>query len=203
MTTTGDIEYESGTNTASRLAIGTTGQVLTVSGGIPVWAASGSATTANSYSGYHNNNAAWSQTATSYGAMTSTGATPTLTKTFGSGITVTTAGSNAPGITFTPTTTTATYLISAKIFAQTSASSVVGNYRLTDGTNIVDYAQIYSGSAGALDCVTLTGVYTPGVTSAVSLTVAAAVSGTTGTCFIEPSGTLTPSITWTIVQIAV
>lgn len=40
MTTTGDIEYESGTNTASRLAIGTTGQVLTVAGGIPSWAAS-------------------------------------------------------------------------------------------------------------------------------------------------------------------
>jgi hypothetical protein len=39
MTTKGDIEYESATNTASRLAIGTTGQVLTVSGsGTPSWA---------------------------------------------------------------------------------------------------------------------------------------------------------------------
>jgi hypothetical protein len=41
MTTTGDLEYESGTNTASRLAIGTTGQVLTVVGGVPAWAAGG------------------------------------------------------------------------------------------------------------------------------------------------------------------
>lgn len=40
MTTTGDLTYESGTNTASRLAIGTTGQVLTVVSGIPAWAAS-------------------------------------------------------------------------------------------------------------------------------------------------------------------
>ena len=38
MTTKGDIEYESAANTAARLAIGTTGQVLTVSGsGTPSW----------------------------------------------------------------------------------------------------------------------------------------------------------------------
>jgi hypothetical protein len=39
-TTLGDIEYRSSTaNTNTRLAIGTTGQVLTVSGGVPAWAA--------------------------------------------------------------------------------------------------------------------------------------------------------------------
>jgi hypothetical protein len=39
-TTLGDIEYRSSTaNTNTRLAIGTTGQVLTVSGGVPSWAA--------------------------------------------------------------------------------------------------------------------------------------------------------------------
>jgi hypothetical protein len=38
-TTLGDIEYRSATaNTNTRLAIGTTGQVLTVSGGVPSWA---------------------------------------------------------------------------------------------------------------------------------------------------------------------
>lgn len=38
-TTLGDISYRSSTaNTNTRLAIGTTGQVLTVSGGVPVWA---------------------------------------------------------------------------------------------------------------------------------------------------------------------
>jgi len=36
--TTGDILYASATNTLSARAIGTTGQVLTVSGGVPVWA---------------------------------------------------------------------------------------------------------------------------------------------------------------------
>jgi hypothetical protein len=39
-TTLGDIEYRSSTaNTNTRLAIGSTGQVLTVSGGVPTWAA--------------------------------------------------------------------------------------------------------------------------------------------------------------------
>ncbi len=41
MTTTGDLEYESATNTASRLPIGSTNQVLTVVAGAPAWAAAG------------------------------------------------------------------------------------------------------------------------------------------------------------------
>jgi hypothetical protein len=39
ITTTGDIIYASSANTPARLGIGSTGQVLTVSGGIPTWAA--------------------------------------------------------------------------------------------------------------------------------------------------------------------
>jgi hypothetical protein len=38
MTTTGDIEYRNGSSVATRLGIGTTGQVLTVASGIPSWA---------------------------------------------------------------------------------------------------------------------------------------------------------------------
>jgi hypothetical protein len=44
-TTTGDIIYASAANTPARLGIGSTGQVLTVSGGVPAWgAASGGLT---------------------------------------------------------------------------------------------------------------------------------------------------------------
>lgn len=64
-TTTGDTIYASAANTPSRLGIGSTGQVLTVSGGIPIWATatsgsmtllsttalSGSSTTVSSISG--------------------------------------------------------------------------------------------------------------------------------------------------------
>lgn len=38
MTATGDVIYASGVSTAARLAIGSTGQVLTVASGIPSWA---------------------------------------------------------------------------------------------------------------------------------------------------------------------
>jgi hypothetical protein len=44
-TTTGDIAYRSATaNTNTRLGIGTTGQVLTVAGGVPSWATAAAAT---------------------------------------------------------------------------------------------------------------------------------------------------------------
>jgi hypothetical protein len=38
MTTTGDLEYEASAGTAARLAIGSSGQVLTVVSGSPAWA---------------------------------------------------------------------------------------------------------------------------------------------------------------------
>ena len=44
LTTTGDTIYASGASTPARLGIGTTGQVLTVSGGVPAWATPGGAT---------------------------------------------------------------------------------------------------------------------------------------------------------------
>ena len=48
-TTLGDIEYRSSTaNTNTRLGIGTTGQVLTVAGGVPSWATPGGSVPANS-----------------------------------------------------------------------------------------------------------------------------------------------------------
>jgi hypothetical protein len=42
LTTTGDTIYASGASTPARLGIGTSGQVLTVSGGVPTWATSAS-----------------------------------------------------------------------------------------------------------------------------------------------------------------
>jgi hypothetical protein len=47
LTTTGDTIYASGASTPARLAVGTTGQVLTVAGGVPTWATPAAGTTAN------------------------------------------------------------------------------------------------------------------------------------------------------------
>jgi hypothetical protein len=41
LTTTGDVIYASAANTPARLGIGSTGQVLTVAGGVPTWATAG------------------------------------------------------------------------------------------------------------------------------------------------------------------
>jgi hypothetical protein len=60
MTTTGDIIYESSPTTAARLGIGSTGQVLTVTGGVPVWAtpaAGGSVAGSNTQVQYNNSGA--------------------------------------------------------------------------------------------------------------------------------------------------
>jgi hypothetical protein len=47
--TTGDTLYASASNTLSKLAIGTTGQVLTVAAGLPTWAAAASSTSVLQY----------------------------------------------------------------------------------------------------------------------------------------------------------
>jgi hypothetical protein len=54
LTTTGDTIYASSANTPARLAVGTSGQVLTVAGGVPTWAAAAGALTkisSNTFSG--------------------------------------------------------------------------------------------------------------------------------------------------------
>lgn len=44
---TGDTIYASASNTLSKLTVGSTGQVLTVAGGVPTWATPAAGTTAN------------------------------------------------------------------------------------------------------------------------------------------------------------
>ena len=76
MTTTGDTIYSSSGSTPARLGIGSTGQVLTVAGGVPSWAtpASGSITSANAVV-----NAEESTTSTSFTNLTTSGPAVTLT----------------------------------------------------------------------------------------------------------------------------
>jgi hypothetical protein len=76
-TTLGDIEYRSSTaNTNTRLPIGTTGQVLAVSGGVPAWttAASAAPTSANALVA-----TSQSTTSTSYTDLATAGPAVTLT----------------------------------------------------------------------------------------------------------------------------
>jgi hypothetical protein len=52
MTTTGDTIYSSSGSTPARLGIGTTGQVLTVAGGVPSWATPGGGASGPSFRAY-------------------------------------------------------------------------------------------------------------------------------------------------------
>jgi len=75
-TTLGDIEYRSSTaNTNTRLGIGSTGQVLTVAGGVPSWAAPGSAINAAS----NTVSAEETTTSDSFGNLTTAGPAVTIT----------------------------------------------------------------------------------------------------------------------------
>lgn len=131
--TTGDIQYFSGTNTLSNRAIGSTGNILTVSGGLPVWAAPASSISFI-YSSKTANFTATAQNA--YGVNTSGGAVvctlPTAVGIDGQEIVVSlrTAGNN---LTFNTTS-------SQTIDGQASGAIVTGvrynTYRfMSDGAN--------------------------------------------------------------------
>ena len=74
MTTTGDIIYEASPTTAARLGIGTTGQVLTVSGGLPVWSTPSAGTPAgsNTQIQYNNSGAFGASSALTFASSTLT-----------------------------------------------------------------------------------------------------------------------------------
>jgi hypothetical protein len=167
-TTLGDIEYRSSTsNTNTRLGIGTTGQVLTVSGGVPAWATpsgaatllsttslSGTSTTVSSISGSYKNlliivNAAtW---ATDSGLLLQANGSSTLSYTAARDAWVAQDVQRADGRLCNVQTANAT------------ASLLIYNYANTSYKKIGDYS-VGSGTFGAF----ATGAYFYDSTSAIS-----------------------------------
>jgi hypothetical protein len=84
MTTKGDIEYESATGVASRLAIGSTGNVLTIASGVPAWSS-------GTFSGSSSGTNTGDQTITLTGAVTGSGSGSFAT-TYAGTVPVTTGG---------------------------------------------------------------------------------------------------------------
>ena len=151
------------------------------------------------FQGYHGSGAIWSTASGSFTDPPVSG-TPSLTTRISSNITVTQAGSNYPGITFTPSSATAVYKITARILMDTTASCL-GQYRLYDGTTeIAVGGGNYINGANGVNSVALIGLYQPGTTSPV--TVRIQVAGTSGlTAYIYALG-LANAIEWTLEQIA-
>jgi len=157
------------------------------------------------WSGYHPNGNTWSTTSTSFADPTSSGTTPAITNRANSGITVTQSGTT-PSITFTPSSASAVYQIEAK-FSIINNSQFGAFAQLTDGTNIIDSSgsayigETVSTQVYAVPC-TLSGIYSPGTTSPVTVKIQLATS-TSSTTFIEASfnGSINTCIEWTVVQI--
>jgi hypothetical protein len=112
-TTLGDIEYRSSTaNTNTRLGIGSTGQILTVSGGVPAWAAAATP------------NIQW--TAVNSGGTTLSGSTTTI-----SGIT----GANQLMVLYVGASSTNTYIeLYARINNDSGSNYLYGGLNQTGST---------------------------------------------------------------------
>jgi hypothetical protein len=169
----------------------------------PNWAMLGGSTALNSWSGYMPIGSTWSTSSSTMGDPTNSGGN-TLNPRGGSGITVAAASSSLPGITFTPSSSSSIYLVTAKFSGGNTAGANSNSYLLTDGTNTITTAwhtNAYPSPAGYDRFpIAMTGIYAPGTSSSVTVKIQMATNGGTG--FIEPDPlAAAASIEWSVVQI--
>jgi hypothetical protein len=163
-TTLGDLAYSSATaNTNTRLAVGSTGNVLTVSGGVPVWAAPAGG-----------------------GKLLQVVSTVTTTPTT---IATTALTDTTITATITPTSATSTILViaSVNIWLDRGAASVFAIGRLLRGAStIADYTTNYFGGVAATGAsgTSLSSIFgityldSPATTSAQTYKIQSAVTNT-------------------------
>jgi hypothetical protein len=179
-------------------AAGTAGQILQTDGtGVTSWSNPITA----SYAQVYVTNAAttWTSTGSGFNDGTIGGGTNAITVRQSSGITVTAGGSSVCGITFTPASTSAVYLVTAVYSAFNTATSASSDFQLTDGTTVISFVGYFEQaptSAVVVTTQTLTGIYIPGVVTPVTLKIQL---GGTATAKILTNG-FTP-VEWTIIRI--
>jgi hypothetical protein len=175
-TTLGDIEYRSATaNTNTRLGIGTTGQVLTVAGGVPTWASAGGGGKVL-------------QVVMATSSAASTVATTTLTDQGLSG-------------TITPTASTSKVLVLVSTMNQFYRLTNIQGYKLAllrgsttvwSGDNVA-YGQFAGSTSVATHTVPITYLDSPSTTSATTykIQIAPLQTSSTGQVFCNELGTST------------
>ena len=154
--TTGDIIYSSATNTLSKLSVGSTGQVLTVAGGVPTWAAGGGMV----YPGAGIPNSTGTAWGTSYG-VTGTGS-----------VVLSDAPSLTGAVTIGSTTGTSTLILGQSTGAQTvniatgvTAAATTKAINIGTAGNASSSTNIAIGSATGTTITTIEGGITIGSTS--------------------------------------
>jgi Chaperone of endosialidase len=156
---TGDILYASGTDTIAKRTIGSTGQVLTVVGGVPAWSAAGagsvtsvSVTTANGVSGSVATATSTPAITLTLGAITpssvvATGAVSATTTITGSNLTTTTlnvgGGTLGAGFITVPNSTG-----SAAVISDLTISAGGGNPGVTVAGDLILQGGTYTGAGG-------------------------------------------------------
>lgn len=151
---------------------------------------------------FHNQAATWSTSSATFVDPTVSG-TPALTVRVSSGITLTTAGSSLPGITFTPASAQAAYQITATLGVTNASVSGAVALQLTDGTTVISVSPgVQEAGTGLAITTTMTGFYAPASASAVTVKVQMAID-TGASATIQSLGFLTtPAIEWTVLRIA-
>jgi len=164
-----------------------------------------SATTAQvSYAqAYASGTPVWSTTATSPADFSLSSGTNAITVRRSNNITLTAAASNLPGITFTPASSSAVYLITAQVLNYNSSASAGMVLDLTDGTTVITSspgAGSSNASTIAYTSTTLSGVYVPGTSSPVTVKVQGATASG-GTAYIQQANVYSSPIEWTVTRI--
>jgi hypothetical protein len=172
---------------------------LTAAGVESVLGSSGSAATPDYWQGYFDSSSTWSTTSASYADPTVSGS-PNLVQRRASGLVVTAASGNKAGITFTPASADAVYVITASV-GMSNTSLAWLSARLYDGTTEIaqgvdQYVEAAVGGAGF--STTMSGIYKPGTTSPVTVKIQTATTAGTN---VLGSGAIGPDIEWAVTRI--
>ena len=215
--TTGDILYASATNTLSKLAIGSTNQVLTVVSGAPAWAAGSTVNsgTANQLTYYAstgaavsgNANATISSGALTLGVSATTAGSLILSGSTSGAVTLNTAAAAGSWTMTLPTTAgTNNYVLATNGSGVTSWVAQTGGGSGTVASSTIGQVPVYTGATTVTGSTNLTlssGALTVGVagTQAGTLLLSGGTSGTTTLAVAAAaSGTLTlPAGTGTVI----
>lgn len=184
-----------GTSTPQFVAPGNSGNVLTDNG--TTWVSSASNGNLSYAQAYFSSGSSWSTTSSSFVDPTNSGGN-SLTVRQSSGITLTAASSNVCGITFTPASSAAVYLVTAMLGVNTSALQQIG-IRLTDGTTVISSPAAWDQDsvAAVMYVPSISGIYAPGTSSPVTVKIQIYTSGGTGNI----TGSAQNSVEWVILRI--
>ncbi|OFZ54985.1 MAG: hypothetical protein A2428_03165 [Bdellovibrionales bacterium RIFOXYC1_FULL_54_43] len=157
-------------------------------------------TTAQSWSGYHDNTCSWARTNTALGdpAADATCAFAQRTNTnFGTVASAISGSDKLPGITFSPTQV-GKYDVKVVFLAQGPGNTNTA-FQLTDGTTVVAQTQYFFDTANQLKSITLSGQYVASPTAPVTLKLQ--TSATANTVTIGGGSNTTAIAEWSIVAI--